>query len=196
MTSVAKTVRTLLQNLGDAAVASYSSVADSPRPIPALVIQQTNGQPVTDCRDTLIANAVSVVPMVVGDPCALVMQANLAVTVVRCIPNLTDAGNAADAADQDVAALSLTDDLSTLWYGLTAACRAGTLWPGFVELSCADTTFTGTRPGASGGLGWWTLAIRVNVTAPLPDASGGGDGITAANGDFITTALGEHILAS
>lgn len=169
MTSVAKTVSTLLSNLGDACVAAYGSIASAPLPVPALVIQPAGTLAITDCGDLLIVRAASIATAFQGSPqqCALVMVANLEVTVTRCIPNLTDWGAAASQAELTAAALALADDVSTLWYGLAGACRAGTLWAGFADLGCADTSFGPARPGGSGGVGFWTFPVSVNVTANL-----------------------------
>lgn len=169
MPSVAKTVSTLLDNLGDACVAAYGSITDAPLPVPALVVQPAGTAAVTDCGDLLIVRASSIATAFTGPPaqCALVMVANLEVTVTRCIPNLTDWGSSATQADLTASALALADDMSTLWYGLAAACRAGTLWAGFADLGCEDTSFGPARPGASGDIGFWTFPVSVTVGSGL-----------------------------
>lgn len=168
MTSLAKVLRTVATNLGDAAIASYS-LADSPRPIPSLVIPPTGFLPVVDCPDLLIVSALAGQATMQGSPaqCAIVMRANLSVTVTRCVANLTDIGTPASRTALTADALSLADDVSTIFYGLTGACRNGTLWSGFDDLGCADTTFGDWRPGASGGIGWFTLSLGLNVSAAL-----------------------------
>lgn len=169
MTSVAKAVSTLLTNLGAACVAAYGSIASAPLPVPSLVVQPAGTLAVTDCGDLLIVRAASIATAFTGSPqqCALVMVANLEATVTRCIPNLTDWGSAAAQADLTAAALALADDVSTLWYGLAGACRAGTLWAGFTDIGCEETTFGPARPGASGDIGFWTLPVSVTVGSGL-----------------------------
>lgn len=166
---MAVTLRTLEENLGDACVAAYGTVTGAPLPVPALVIPPSGSSVVVDCGDLLIVRAASVSSAFQGPPekCALVMVANLEVTVTRCIPNLTDWGHPATQAELTAAGLSLADDVSTLWYGVAQACQAGTLWAGFADLGCADTQFRAWTPGASGGIGWWSWQVSVNVTGPL-----------------------------
>lgn len=187
MTSVAKTLATLEIDLANACVAAYSLIADAPLPVPTVVIPPSGVAPVLDCGNLLVVNCTQVTSAFQGPPeaCAIVMQANLAVTVTRCIVNLTDFGKPAGRTELTDDGLGLADDVSTLFYGVTAACRAGTLWSGFAELSCADTSFRAFRPGASGGIGWFTWDIVVNVTAPLVDVS---------DDDWILWQSGEPIL--
>lgn len=168
MTSLAKVLRTVATNLGDAAVGSYS-LAGAPTPIPTLVIPPSGFLPVVDCGDLLIVSPLLGQAVMQGPPaqCAIVMRANLSVTVTRCVANLTDIGTPASQTELTADALSLADDVSTIFYGLTGACRNGTLWKGFDGLGCADTTFGDWRPGASGGIGWFTLNIGLNISAAL-----------------------------
>ena len=169
MTSVARTLRTLLQNLGDACVNSYSLIADAPIPVPSLVIPPSGPAVPVDCGDLLIVACTSVTSAFQGPPeaCAIVMQANLSVTVTRCVPNLTDFGHVANRTLLTDAALSLADDVSTLFYGVTGQCRAGTLWTGFAELGCESTRFRDFRPGAGGDIAWFTWNVSIDLTSPL-----------------------------
>lgn len=168
LAALALTLRTLEQNLGAAAVAAYSAEG-APLPVPTLVIPPAGAAPVIDCGDLLLVTTTSVTSAFIGPPerCAIVMQANLAVTVTRCIPNLKPSGNVADNDELTIASLSLADDISTLFYGVTTACRNGTLWAGFLDLDCSSTHFRDARPGASGGIGWFTWAIGVDVASSL-----------------------------
>lgn len=184
MSSVALVLRTLEENLADACLTSYASITDAPLPVPAVVIPPSGPVPVIDCGDLLIVQCVSVTSAFQGPPeaCAIVMQANLTVTVTRCIPNLTDWGVPASQAALTASGRSLARDVATLFYGLTGQCRAGLLWSGFRELGCADTAFREFRPGASGGVGWFTWNIAVKVTSDLAD---GFDPIVWQSGESI-----------
>lgn len=165
----ARLSRVCATNLRDACIAAYSTVAEAPSPTPSPVIHHDGIVPTIDAGDLLIVQVTSITSAFQGPPelCAIVPQVNLTATVTRCVPNLTSFGRVADHERLSDGALGLADDASTLWEGVTAACRAGTLWAGFVDLSCADTTFRDARPGAGGGIGWFSWAVSVKVTAPL-----------------------------
>lgn len=169
MTDIATTLRVLLENLGAACINAYATVAGAPLEVPDLVIPPTGPAPVTDCGNLLIVNMTSLTSAFQGPPenCAIVPQANLAVTVTRCIANLDAWGKPAGREALTADALSLADDVSTLWYGVTNACRAGTLWAGFQELGCQDTKFRDFRPGASGGIGWFTWSLSVDLSTAI-----------------------------
>lgn len=169
MTDIAKTLRTLLCNLGDACIGAYSTVPGAPLEVPDLVIPPTGPAPVIDCGNLLIVACTSVTSAFQGpaENCALVLQANLSVTVTRCVSNLDNWGRPADRTAMTKDALGLADDVSTLWYGVAGACKAGTLWTGFTELGCEDTIFRDMRPGAGGGIAWYTWAITVDLSAAI-----------------------------
>lgn len=169
MASVSTLLRTLLEDLGDACVNSYLSITESPKPVPSLIIPPSGPLPVLDCGGLLVVAVQSVTSAFQGpsEKCALVMQANLTVTVTRCISNLTDFGRPATQTALTTDGLLLAEDVSTLWYGLSEQCRLGTLWKSFTDLGCDSTRFREMRPGASGGIGWFQWAISVDFTSPL-----------------------------
>lgn len=179
-------IRALLTDLRDASIAAYTNVPNAPLPIPTPCVPPSGQAPVIDCPDLLLVNCTGITSAFQGPPelCAIVLQAQLQVTVTRCIPNLTNQGKAAPKVDQTVAALSLADDATTLFLGLVTACQNGTLWGSFVNLGCGDTQFRAGRPGAGGGIGWWSLPVTVNMTGTLTDA---------ASGDLLLWLSGEPV---
>lgn len=184
--SSALIVRAVLTDLRDAAIAAYGNVADAPLPVPTPRVPPSGQSVVTDCGDLLLVNCTGITSAFQGPPeqCAIVMQVNASVTVTRCIPNLTNQGRPAPNATQTAAALSLADDLTTVYLGLVTACQAGTLWGSFDGLGCGDTKFRNGVPGASGGIGWWTVPVQVNLTRPLTEQ---------ATGDLMLWLSGEPI---
>lgn len=169
MTAVSLMLRSALEDLGDACVNSYLSIADSPKPVPSLVIPPMGVLPVLDCGNLLVVGVTSVTSAFQGLPerCALVMQANLSVTVTRCVENLTDFGRPATQAALTTDGLLLANDASTLFYGVTGQCRDGLLWKSFTDLGCESTRFRDMRPGASGGIGWLTWSLSVDLATSL-----------------------------
>lgn len=167
MTSVSQVLRALTKDLADAAIESYLSIDGAPLPVPSPLIPPMGQIPTIDCGDLLIVGVTSTTQAFQGlaERCALVLQANLNVTVTRCIANLTDFGNVASRSQLTSDGLSLADDESTLWYGITEQCRLGMLWKSFDDLGCESTRFREIRPGASGGIGWLTWQISVDVAA-------------------------------
>lgn len=186
MTVSALIVRAVLTDLRDAAIAAYSNVSDAPLPIPTPNVPPTGQSVVIDCGDLLLVNCTGLTSAFQGpsEMCAIVMQVNANVTVTRCIPNLTNQGKPAPKVDQTVAALSLADDLTTVWLGLVHACQAGTLWGSFDGLGCGDTVFRNATPGASGGIGWFTIPVQVRITRPLTES---------ATGDLMLWLTGEAV---
>ncbi len=168
--SVTQIVPALLTDLRDAAASAYDSPDPSiPVPVPTAVIRHEGPATTVDKPNLLVASLVSLGLAFAGPPeqCATVLRPTLNLTVTRNLPNHDQQGNTAPEDDLLFAGLSLAADISLLWYTLTTACRAGNLWSSFLELDCADTHFGDARPGASGGIGWWTFPITVAVTAPL-----------------------------
>lgn len=184
MASVSVLLRTLMEDLGDACVNSYLSIGDAPLPVPSLVIPPSGPAPVISCGNLLIVSVASITSSFQGPPenCALVMQANLQVTVSRCVANITDWGQSASQTDLTTDGLLLAQDVSTLWYGLAEQCRLGLLWKSFGDLSCQSTRFRDMRPGASGGIAWFTWQVSVDLTSPL---IAGLDAITWQTGEAI-----------
>lgn len=181
--SPALVIRTLLENLRDACLNAYT-IPGAPLPVPSPVIAPNGPSPTIDCADLLIVQCVDVTSAFQGPPeaCALVMKCSLQVTVTRCVPNLDSFGRPKDRAELTAAGESLADDASTLWAGVTGQCVAGTLWSGFYELGCQDTSFRDMRPASQGGIGWWTWSIVVTVAAPL---LAGQDQLVWESGDAI-----------
>jgi len=195
VTISALVVRGVLTDWRDAAIAAYSNVSDAPLPIPTPNVPPTGQSPVIDCGDLLLVNCTGITSAFQGPPenCAIVMQVNASVTVTRCIPNLTNQGKPAPKIDQTVSALSLADDLTTVWIGLVHACQSGTLWNSFDGIGCGDTKFRNAIPGASGGVGWWTIPVQVNITRPLTDAAQG-DIMLWLSGEPVEWSPGEDIV--
>lgn len=168
MTSPALLGRTLAENLRDACLAAYDDLADAPSK-PTGVIHHDGPAPTIDCGDLLVVQLASLTSAFQGpvEACAIVPQFTFVVTVTRCIPNLDDWGRVAEHDDLTDAALSLADDASVLQAGVTARCAAGTLWAGVSDIGCRDTQFRDMRPGASGGIGWWTWTVLVTPAGYL-----------------------------
>lgn len=161
----------IASSLGEDLLASCLEAYDaagSP-PVPAGLLHHDGPAPTIDCGDLLIVQLVSLTSAFQGPPeaCAIVPRFTYSVTVTRCIPNLNDWGSVAGDAELTAAAVALADDAMTLWAGVTADCKAGTLWVSVPSLECADTQFRDMRPGAQGGIGWWTWTVVVAATANL-----------------------------
>lgn len=181
-----------MEDLADGCINSYLSIDDSPKPVPSPVIPPTGILPVVDCGNLLIVACPSVTSAFQGpvERCALVMQANLTVTVSRCVANLTDWGHPASQSELTADGLLLAQDVSTLWYGLTGQCRQGLLWKSFADLDCSSTRFRDMRPGASGGIAWVTWQISVDLATSL---LAGNDPITWITGEALDWASLETV---
>lgn len=192
MASVSIVLRALLEDLADGCVNSYLSIDGSPRPVPSVVIPPSGPAQTLDCGDLLIVSFVNVTSAFQGtsERCAVVMQANLQITVTRCVENLTDWGRPASQTALSSDGLLLSEDVATLWYGLSEQCRLGLLWKSFVDLGCDGTRFREMRPGASGGIAWFTWAVSVDMGSPL---IGGFDPITWETGEALDWASLESI---
>lgn len=184
MTAVSLVLRSLLEDLADGCVNSYLSITDSPKPVPSPLIPPSGILVPIDCGNLLIVACTSVTSAFQGPPerCALVMQANLSVTVTRCVENLTDFGRPATQAALTEDGLLLAQDVSTLWYGLTGQCQQNLLWKSFADLDCGSTRFRDMRPGASGGIAWFTWQISVDLATSL---KAGNDPIVWQDGSTI-----------
>lgn len=190
----ANVVRALLSNLRDAALNAYDTVSGAPLPKPLPVVPPTGPAVPIDCGGLLVVQCASITSAFQGpaEMCAIVMKANLAVTVTRCIPNLDNYGRLAEAQTLTAAGLALGDDLSTLWSGLTSACAANTLWSSFPLMKCGDTVFRDAVPGAGGGIAWWKIPVTATV---IGDPVGGltGDPLLWIDGSTIDWSPGEQI---
>lgn len=184
MTAVSLVLRSLLEDLADGCINSYRSIADSPKPVPSPVIPPMGTLATLDCGNLLVVGATSVTSAFQGpgERCAIAMQANLSVTVTRCVENLTDFGRPATQAALTEDGLLLAQDVSTLWYGLTGQCQQGLLWKSFADLDCGSTRFRDMRPGASGGIAWFTWQISVDLATSL---LAGNDPIVWTTGETI-----------
>lgn len=101
-------------------------------------------------------------------PCAIVFVAHYVITLARCVPVLGDSmtETAVPAADLDIAAGDLLEDLWALVTELRDRIRANTL---IVETNCRDVRLDDATPlDESGGCAGWLvpLSVRVNDAGP------------------------------
>lgn len=157
----------LAGDLLDAAVdALLTGSAEDPAARPAPERRYVSHGPVVtvDC-ELLAVNLVKVAPKVVdprNEPCAIVPEATLMVTLVNCWPKLGDRGQLPAAAEIDEAARQHLVDGRALYGGLTRAWVDGE-WPGGGR-PCGFVKWGQLEPLApSGGFAGWRIDVRVQV---------------------------------
>lgn len=84
----------------------------------------------------------------------------LVITVVRCVPTISESGNPPPVDKLDASAQIVLADGWQLWNGIKQAHRAGSLLPG----NCRDVFIEPCLPiTPSGGIGGWQLTVRTNL---------------------------------